>query len=788
MSSVGQIVGAVVGVGLAIIFPPAGGLTLGFVMTAASLGSFVGGLIDPPAGPNVEGPRINDRNVIASTYGQTIPLLYGEQNRISGNVIWSTGLLETANEEDSGGKGGGGGGSQTTYTYRLSCAMAFAQGEIAGITRIWANSKLIFDIGDLTTPEPVMDPAYGQVFTKANGTHAAMEEIRLYVGNTTQLPDSWVESHVGAGQTPAYRGTAYIVLKDLQLADFGNRLPNIEVEVKGINKSSVGGIAHDVMRRSGVPNASVPNLTDVVRGFAITNAGAAENALAPLTSAYYFDVAEQAGQARCVRRGLGMKGTIPLRHMGARDPSTNGGAEPITYRNVNALELPKQVAVTYSDPESDFQPNTQVSFREVGNAENNTNIQLGIVLDADRARQIADRLLWEQWASRKAANFKVSNRWARLQAGDLYGVEVGNEIVPYKVIRSTRGDNGLYDVDVQRDDAVVYNSTAFGIAADIPENRVMLPGVTQFFPMDIPILRDTDDNTGFYWAVTAVERGWRGASIMRSSDLGVSYALMSNVAVRARVGRVAAATPSGPTDFWDEGNTIDVTLEYEQDTLESRDDLSVLNGANAAYLGNANGQGGEIIQFRTATLIGVRQYRLSGLLRGRLGTEANVSTHGTNEVFVLLQTNPVGRSDYGAGDFDKARLFKPVSTLTSMDDTAAQTFTNTGVGKKPLSGVHVMGSRDTSNNLTVNWTRRTRYRVPGLGAGPVPLGEETESYEIDVFTGSTVVRTITSTTPTFTYTAAQQTADGKTPGNPVIIRIYQMSSVRGRGFPAIATV
>ena len=96
--------------------------------------------------------------------------------------------------------------------------------------------------------------------------------------------------------------------------------------------------------------------------------------------------------------------------------------------------------------------------------------------------------------------------------------------------------------------------------------------------------------------------------------------------------------------------------------------------------------------------------------------------------------------------------------------------------------------RDTSSNLTVNWIRRTRLRSPGLGNGPVPIGEQTEAYEVDIYSGASVVRTITATTPSIAYSAAEQTADGLTPGNAVTMRIYQMSDVAGRGFPAISTV
>jgi len=305
--------------------------------------------------------------------------------------------------------------------------------------------------------------------------------------------------------------------------------------------------------------------------------------------------------------------------------------------------------------------------------------------------------------------------------------------------------------------------------------------------MDMPIARDGDDNTGFYWAVTGSSTGWRGADIRRSIDGGSTYSSMNKVGVRTVIGDVAVALPTGPTDFWDRGNTLTVVLGYAGSTLESMSEDLIIAGYNAAWLGPANGQGGEVIQFATATLTAPGTYQLSNLLRGRLGTEAN-TTHGSNEVFVLLRSTTLGRTEFGPADWYYSRLFKPVSLLTNEVDTTAQAFTNNGVGKMPKSPVHVAGVRDSSNNLTVTWVRRTRLQVPGLGLGPVPLGELSEAYSIDIYSGATVVRTIASTTPTATYTAAEQTADGLSPGAAVTLRVYQLSDVRGRGFPAIATV
>jgi len=775
MSSVGQVVGGVVG---AVV-----GFFMGNPIMGAQIGMTVGGIIDPPDGPEIEGPRLQDKQVIVSTYGAAIPLIYGAENRCSGNVIWSSGLIETSEEEEQdGGKGGGGGATTTTYSYRISFALAMGQGTMVGVKRIWANSKLIYDTTGHTVP--AVDPVNGQIVTKAMGTHSVMEEMHFWPGSTVQVPDSWIQSFNPA--TPAYRNTAYIVFKDMQLADFGNRLPNIEVEIAGSAVTNVAAVVHDIARRVGVHDISITGLNDELRGLVIARSVQASGALTPLAVAFNFDLAEQAGQVRCVKRGGGMKGVVPVGDMGAVQGADNS-SEPARFKVVTALEMPKTVSLTHLDPALDYQINSQRAFKDLGDAANIISVELPLTLGVDHARRIADRTLWEAWTARRSVAFSLTDKWVRRSSGDVLGVLVDGQIIPYKVVRISRGDNGVNTYEAQRDDPEVYTSNALGTDGNLPSNVVKFPGVTRLVMMDMPIVKDGNDDTGFYWVVTGESTGWRGADVRRSIDGGSSYSSMSKVGVRSVIGDVPVALPVGPTDFWDRGNTLTVALDYAGSTLESVDEDLVIAGYNAAWLGPATGQGGEVIQFATATLVGPGQYTLSNLLRGRLGTEANI-THGPNEVFVLLRSTTLGRSEFGPADWYYSRLFKPVSVLTNEVDTAAQAFTNNGVGKMPKSPVHVAGVRDGSNNLELSWVRRSRLQVPGLGLGPVPLGELTEAYSIDIYSGASVVRTITATTPAASYTAAEQTADGLTPGNPVTLRIYQLSDVRGRGFPAIATV
>jgi hypothetical protein len=54
---------------------------------------------------------------------------------------------------------------------------------------------------------------------------------RWYPGDEAQLPDPFIAAKMGAGATPAYRGTAYVVFEELPLDRFGNRLPQVSFEV-----------------------------------------------------------------------------------------------------------------------------------------------------------------------------------------------------------------------------------------------------------------------------------------------------------------------------------------------------------------------------------------------------------------------------------------------------------------------------------------------------------------------------------------------------------------------------
>lgn len=282
---------------------------------------------------------------------------------------------------------------------------------------------------------------------------------------------------------------------------------------------------------------------------------------------------------------------------------------------------------------------------------------------------------------------------------------------------------------------------------------------------------------------------WSGATLFRSTDGGDSYSAVTSTTTAATIG--TATTMLG--DFkggnvFDELSTVTVVLRAGA-PLVSYTEAQVLNGAGLCVLGSAGRW--EILQYKVATLVGSNTYRLSGLLRGRRGTEWAMGLHVTGDAFVLASDTAWRRSNPGTAEIGLSRLYKPVTARASVGSVTARPFTNSAAGLKPYPVVHIGGGRGADGGLTITWVRRTRIDGAWRDGVDVPLGEVSENYEVEIWNAgrTSLLRTFAGlTTPTVEYTAVQQASDGLTPGDPVNVSIYQLSSVVGRGFEARGTV
>ncbi len=199
----GSIGGTVAGLSTAIV-GRAVGATLGRVIDQRLMSqSVMGG-----GSEVVETGRLDRFRLTETGEGAPVATVFGRM-RVGGQVIWASDFLETrstSTQSTGSGKGTPKSASVTThsYSYSVSLAIAVGAGEIADVSRIWADGEEL----------------------ERSGLN-----MRIYAGTRDQLPDPLIEAIEGTDAVPAYRGTAYVVIEDLQLAQFGNRVPQFSFEV-----------------------------------------------------------------------------------------------------------------------------------------------------------------------------------------------------------------------------------------------------------------------------------------------------------------------------------------------------------------------------------------------------------------------------------------------------------------------------------------------------------------------------------------------------------------------------
>jgi hypothetical protein len=338
--------------------------TLVLTTVGSIIGGPIGGAIGAVIGQGVDqrllapkgrrGPRLGDLTVQTSSYGAAIPKIFGTM-RVAGTVIWATDLRE---RQESGGGGKGRPGT-TSYSYSASFAVALSGRPIASVRRIWADGKLLRGVG---------------------GDWKTETGFRLHHGGEDQPVDPAIASAEGIDGTPAYRGTAYALFEDLQLADFGNRIPSLTFEVE----ADAGPVAVSAIAETLSASRVVGDTEEQVVGYAASGdsvRGALE-ALAALTAMPLTD------DGTVLRIGGSGVGFIGEQELGASASSARRGR--IELERVAAGVLPDEVAISYYEPARDYQAGLQRA-RRGGPGRRIDSIDLAAALPAEHAKSAAER-------------------------------------------------------------------------------------------------------------------------------------------------------------------------------------------------------------------------------------------------------------------------------------------------------------------------------------------------------------------------------------------------------------
>ncbi|MEQ1615452.1 MAG: glycoside hydrolase/phage tail family protein, partial [Hyphomicrobiaceae bacterium] len=521
-------------------------------------------------------------------------------------------------------------------------------------------------------------------------------------------------------------------------------------------------------------------LAALVPGYVIDRIMAPRDALQPLELAFFFDSLESGGQ-------------IKLRHRGASDAviiidndlavELKPDVSPITLTRGQETDLPASAKISFVSSDGDYRQAVAEARRLTGASGRVAQADLPIILDPDAAAELSECWLFEAWASRERASFALPPSSLAIEPGDALVLNVAGK---QRLVRVTEiGDHGTRTVEARALDPRVYARAAQ------PQRTAALPvivpaGQPEVLLLDLPML--TGDEPEYAGYVVAAQSPWPGAlAIYRSPDV-TGFTLQGFVNATSALGVTLDPLPVGPEGRIDLATRLRVVLASGA-SVTSVARTKLLSGANVAVV-RTPANDWEVLQFENAQLVAPNTYELSNLLRGQAGTESAMAAGpvAAGAPFVMLGTG-LTRLDLAAGDIGLPLTWRigPASQDLGSAHYLTTTHAFRGLGKRPLSPVHIRGTR-SADDLAITWVRRTRSGGDSWTAAEVPLFEASEAYEIDIMDGATVKRSLAASIPRVIYTAAQQIADFGAPQASVLVRVCQMSAVWGRGATRSAVI
>lgn len=527
-------------------------------------------------------------------------------------------------------------------------------------------------------------------------------------------------------------------------------------------------------------------VTGTVAGYSVSG-GTGKDWLEPVLDLWDIDLRPHGFQLQFVPRGAAAVETISSANF-----ARPGDDTPLFVASPEsgATDLPRQVTMLFSDLAIEQQPNL-ASSPPLFDGEGQRSLPLdmtSLALEVGEARQLVSRFARRLRFDARSYSLALPLSRIDLEPGDVKALDLAGVTVTARLQSMVLDADRRIATEWKADDpSVALLDGAAGADADGHAPAEIVAAVlSKGFALDIPLLGDLDEGVSpviYGGAAPYGGTGWTGAVLFRAQSGEYSDEVASvDSASAATWGYADDLLPDSPYTRWDRLSTATVVLQSGSLSGCTEADL-LANPARNLVL-----WGAELVQFTTATLTGPNTYEVSGLLRGRRGTEWACAGHSARERFVLaasLQAVPRPLSEVGTGQSYKAVTNGGTESGTFPIDLDPFS----GASKRPYAPCHLRALQDVgTGDWALSGVRRTRIGGAWTSGTAIPLGEASELYRIEIMDGLTVKRTFTGlTSPSVTYTSAQQTTDWGAPlGAAPVWRVCQISDAVGDGYFALA--
>lgn len=634
-----------------------------------ALGGLIGRSIDQGLfGPGIrKGPRLGDLSVQTSSYGSPIPRIYGAM-RVAGTVIWASDLIEREATE-----GGGKGSPEVqTFSYAANLAVALSSRPIRAIRRIWADGKLI---------------------RGAAGDFKVKTGFRLALGGEEQGPDPLIASFEGIAGTPAYRGLALAIFEELELAEFGNRIPLLTFEVI----ADEGPVPLQMLLADASDGLIQVSDSMSVAGFAGHGTSIGDG-LGQLIEVSGTALVDREHRLRSPESNIPF--LVAEEELGS-DSDSPGGLKAQRQRAAEG-DMPAALTMTYYDPERDYQAGqARASSGRAGIGEH--RLELAAVIPAGEARRLAEAALSRRWLAGETLKLRLPPTRMALRPGD--SIQLAGSPRAW-TIRSLAIEGMAVTIEAEAARAAIQPLPADG-GRPVTEPDLAI-GRSELALFELPPEGDLPAQSPLVWAAASNDGQWKSLAVQL--DLGGEPLPGLALVRRSAVGRAVTSLEARSPHILDAQSGVIVQLADNDQLLLNADLDALMAGANLAVVGD------ELIQFGRADRLEAGRFRLSKLLRGRRGTEWAASTHMPGEPFCLIDgrtMQPVPLSPAATGTALRA-VAHGIGDFAPLPETTRKV---SGEAMRPPAPCHFAATWADAQ-IHLRWVRRSHrlwHWLDGIG-------------------------------------------------------------------------
>ncbi|GEM_PF-2092944 len=653
-----------------------------------------------------EGNRVNSLQIQQSTYGATIPVVYGT-TRVAGNIIDYVDFTPIAHTKvtqqaggGGGGKGGGGGSStvsETTYTYRARFVIGLCMGAIAGIDKVWKDKEVV--------------------------TLSSLG-LSFFPGNTSQSP--WGEMLTKHPERALnYKSLAYVA-GNLDLGDNPSS-PNFNFEIQG--KFIIGGgkkdanpkdVIYDLLTNtvhgSGFPQAYIDDLSDfsnycIANGFFISPVYAeqqpAHQRLSDLAIATNSAFVWSQGKLKLVPFGdkavtgndiVWSPDLAPVYNLTEDDFLET----PMVCKRSIQADVYNSIKLEFLNREHSYNVEI-VEVKDQGNIElygerPRTPIKAHMICDPLIAKKVAQTLLDRSVSYRNRYTFKLPIKYILLEPMDVVTITdnvlgLDQELVRILSIKESGSD----ELEVEVEEMQLGSATA-ALYDNQNTDRTQIdynadPGDVNPVIVFEPPFELCQTELQAWIGVSGSNEFWGGAELWISED-DITYKRIGNILNPIRQGVTTAECPffSGDPDTT---STLSVDMTSSQAVLLSGTQTDVDNWNTLCYMN------GEFFAYRDATLTDDFQYDITYFHRGLYKTI--VQTHAVGSDFVRVDSTTFFKYNFRKEDIGKNIYVKAASFNVfnnAVQDLSELTPTVYRLAGTSLSSVDIVTVGDVANDLS----------------------------------------------------------------------------------------